>query len=151
MKGMSFTEMLKNPPYHDPDYQVEAAKVDFALALERLRQESGIANAGLAARLGTSAAYVTKIFRGDVNFTIESMVRLVHALGGRFDPLVRPASAQPLWRSALESTSVVHPTLRTAKQKMTSPSWFGASEFSPLPVTAINSRNDHDYEDAEAA
>ncbi len=37
----------------------------------------------LANALGASPAYVTKILRGDVNFTLESMAKIAHAVGGR--------------------------------------------------------------------
>ena len=36
-----------------------------------------------ARRLGTSQAYVTKVLRGDVNFTLVTLVKLARAVGGR--------------------------------------------------------------------
>jgi transcriptional regulator with XRE-family HTH domain len=35
--------------------------------------------------MGTSAAYISKVFRGDNNLTIESMVKLARATGGQLD------------------------------------------------------------------
>lgn len=63
-------------------YWVEKAKIGFAVALERRRKAANISNAQLAEKLGTSPAYISKIFRGDTNFTIETMVKLARATGG---------------------------------------------------------------------
>lgn len=66
-------------------YWVEKAKLDFAVALERRRKTVGLPYAALAKKLATSAAYISKVFRGDSNLTIESMVKLARASGGRLD------------------------------------------------------------------
>ena len=64
-------------------YWVEAAKLDFAMALEKQIRLSGLSYASLAKIIGTSAAYISKIFRGDTNMTIETMVKLSRASGAR--------------------------------------------------------------------
>lgn len=66
-------------------YWVERVKIDFAEELGRLMERRGINRAELAQRIGTSAAYISKALRGDTNFTIESMVKLVRALDGRLE------------------------------------------------------------------
>jgi transcriptional regulator with XRE-family HTH domain len=49
-----------------------------------------ITRSDLARRLGVSPAYITKVLRGNVNFTVESMVRLVRAAGGEVKIQVAP-------------------------------------------------------------
>lgn len=66
-------------------YWMEKAKLDFALGLEKQRNAAKLNYAAIAKKIGTSAAYITKIFRGDTNVTIESMVKLARATGGRLD------------------------------------------------------------------
>lgn len=66
-------------------YWVESAKLEFALRLEQQRRKAGITYAALAKKIGASAAYVSKVFRGDTNLTIESMVKLARATGGQLD------------------------------------------------------------------
>ncbi len=66
-------------------YWIEKAKMDFAIALERRREAVGLPYASLAKKLATSAAYISKVFRGESNLTIESMVKLARATGGRID------------------------------------------------------------------
>lgn len=66
-------------------YWVEKAKLNFAIALERWRVRSGLTNKQLAEKIGSSPAYMTKVFRGDTNFTIETMVKLARACDGQLD------------------------------------------------------------------
>ena len=64
-------------------YWVESAKLDFAMALEKQIRLAGLSYAKLAEKIGTSAAYISKVFRGDTNMTIETMVKLSRASGSR--------------------------------------------------------------------
>lgn len=64
-------------------YWVESVKLDFAMALEKQIRISGLSYANLAKKIGTSAAYISKVFRGDTNMTIETMVKLSRASGAR--------------------------------------------------------------------
>jgi len=66
-------------------YWAEHLKIEFAEELGRLMERRGVTRAQLAERIGSSAAYITKALRGDTNFTIESMVKLVRALGGKLE------------------------------------------------------------------
>jgi transcriptional regulator with XRE-family HTH domain len=85
-------ELLKNAEQRD-SYWVESAKLAFAVELHKRCRAAGITNAQLAKKLGTSAAYITKVFRGDTNFTIETMVKLARAAGAALDvKLVEPAT-----------------------------------------------------------
>lgn len=64
-------------------FLVEQAKLGFALALEKQRRKKRLTYSALAKKLGTSGAYITKVFRGDTNLTIESLVRLCRAADAR--------------------------------------------------------------------
>lgn len=66
-------------------YWVEQVKLAFSVELERQRRAAKMNYAAIAEKLGTSAAYITKVFRGDSNMTIESMVKLARATGGQLD------------------------------------------------------------------
>ena len=83
-------------------YWVESAKLEFALALEQQRRAAGLSYADLAKKMGTSAAYISKVFRGDTNLTIESMVKLARATGGQLDAriLVGDVAAKAYSRAA---------------------------------------------------
>ena len=83
-------------------YWIESAKLEFALALEQQRRAAGLSYADLAKKMGTSAAYISKVFRGDTNLTIESMVKLARATGGQLDAriLVGEVAAKAYSRAA---------------------------------------------------
>ncbi|WP_239224544.1 helix-turn-helix domain-containing protein [Comamonas aquatica] len=71
------------------EYWIESAKLQFSVHLEKQRKSAGLNYKSIAERIGSSAAYVSKIFRGDGNLTIESMVKLARATGGHLDIQIR--------------------------------------------------------------
>lgn len=85
----------------DEQSQIEAAKIDFAVDLARQMSREGLIKRDLAARLGTSAAYATKVLRGDANLTLESMVRLARAAGGTLHVHIAPCAARVRWFDVL--------------------------------------------------
>ena len=85
----------------DEQSQIEAAKIDFAVDLARQMNREGLIKRDLAARLGTSAAYATKVLRGDANLTLESMVRLARAAGGTLHVHIAPRAARVRWFDVL--------------------------------------------------
>lgn len=74
-------QFLADASQHD-SYWVEQAKLNFSIAMENRRKNAKMSYKDIAAKIATSAAYVTKIFRGDSNLTIETMVKLARATGG---------------------------------------------------------------------
>lgn len=82
---MSFKDTFKAEEESE-EFQIELAILEFTSQLNRLMQEQKINKVELAKRLGTSPAYITKVFRGDANFTLRSMVKLARTVGGRLVP-----------------------------------------------------------------
>lgn len=60
-------------------YDVESAKIDFACMLDKQLRHQDMQKREFAAKLNTSAAYITKVLSGEANLTIESMVKLARA------------------------------------------------------------------------
>lgn len=77
-----------------PAFVAERVKLAFAVALDEKRKTSGLNYVALARQVGASPAYVTKVFRGDCNLTIESMVKLAMAVGSEIDIRLVDRSAQ---------------------------------------------------------
>jgi transcriptional regulator with XRE-family HTH domain len=65
------------------EYWAQTAILDFTEELTRLMDEANppISRAELARRIGASPSYITKIFRGNDNFTLETMTKLARAVG----------------------------------------------------------------------
>lgn len=64
-------------------YWVEHVVLDFTSSVEALMREQDVTRSELARRIGSSPAYVTKVLRGDANFTVKSMVLIARALNAR--------------------------------------------------------------------
>jgi len=62
-------------------YRAEGVSIHFTEELVARMKASGMTRSALAEKIGTSPAYVTKILRGDTNFTLDSMTRIAEALG----------------------------------------------------------------------
>jgi transcriptional regulator with XRE-family HTH domain len=72
-------------------YQLGGMTLDIEIAIREAMREQGITQAELASRLGTSAAYVSKVLNGSPNMTLKSLVTVAHALGLRWRrPALRP-------------------------------------------------------------
>lgn len=81
----------------DPVYWTERAILRVTEEIFVEMEKRGLQRSELARRLGTSAAYVTKILRGKANFTLESLARIAHALGGEFKFHIAPRDMRTLW------------------------------------------------------
>lgn len=105
MSSNSFKQLVADLQ-KTPAYWHETAKFEFSVGLDEVLRASGMSRADLARALGTSQAYVTKILRGDTNFTIETMVNAARAAGGdlvlkvvkRNDPAMDSAEIRDWWR-----------------------------------------------------
>ena len=81
MKKKSFRELINEAKERDT-YWAASIILDFTEGLNKIMKANSVTRSDLARRLGVSPAYITKVLRGNVNFTVDSMVRLVRAAGG---------------------------------------------------------------------
>lgn len=96
MVNKTFRSLLEDAKQRDT-YWAGKAIQDFIEDLWRLMEDQGVNKAELARRIGKTPAYVTKVFRGTSNFTIESMVKLAHALDGQLCIHVGRKESQVRW------------------------------------------------------
>jgi transcriptional regulator with XRE-family HTH domain len=82
MKKKSLDSLFESVKTKDT-YWTSKAILEFTSDLYQLMKQRGLTKADMARALKTSQAYITKVFKGDVNFTIDSMVRLTRALSGK--------------------------------------------------------------------
>jgi transcriptional regulator with XRE-family HTH domain len=73
------------------DYNVDVAALGFVDELVGCMRKTGVTQAELARRLGASEPYVSKVLRGDANFTLGTMVKLATAVGQRLQVTLEPA------------------------------------------------------------
>ncbi len=85
------------------EYRLEKVKLEFVQGITRVMALKEINNAELARRLDTTPAYVTKVMRGDTNFTLDSLVKITHALDSRVHIHVADSRASVRWLEAFSS------------------------------------------------
>lgn len=74
----------------------ETIKLEFAVAIDSAIKDANLTRKEVAERLSTSPAWVTKVLRGDINLTIDSMVKLSAAVGHEVHiKLAKKASLSP--------------------------------------------------------
>src|ERR1700693_900688 len=71
----SFNALFEQAHKSD-EYWLDGPILEFGEELSRLMLEQKISKAELARRLGTSPAYVTKVLRGNANFTLRTIAKL---------------------------------------------------------------------------
>lgn len=117
-----------------PEYGVETAIVEFTEEIVRIMDERGVTRADLARRLQVSPAYVTKVLRGDANFTLETMVRISKVLGAKLEFHFAPEGAQTRWMDLLQSTpeQADHPSFNTQAEYFTGSAQGGQDADAPI-------------------
>ena len=96
-----YSELLKKAR-DSVEYWTQNAMRKFVGETVRRMNANNISRADLAAKLDVSPAYVTKILRGDVNFTLETMVKLARAVGGELQVgIVESAKSSAVTQSAV--------------------------------------------------
>ncbi len=64
-----------------PDGAAERVAVAFLVDINTRMLSLSMSNALLAQRMGTSRSYITRLFRGSANLSVQTMSRLAHAVG----------------------------------------------------------------------
>lgn len=85
-----YRDLLKEVRDTD-EFWAQSIISDFTDEVCRLMEVKEITRAQLAERINTTPAYITKILRGDANFTLVTMTKLARAL----DTIVRVHLAHP--------------------------------------------------------
>jgi transcriptional regulator with XRE-family HTH domain len=80
-----------------PAYQAEKLAVAFLAELHAFMQAHAVSNAELARRAGVSPAYVTKLFRGSSNLSIETLTKFADAVGCKVHLHLANHSADVRW------------------------------------------------------
>lgn len=81
MKDLTALKAKADQARNTHAYRAEGASIRFTEDLVAHMKSSGLTRTALAEKIGSSPAYITKILRGDTNFTLDSMVKIATALG----------------------------------------------------------------------
>lgn len=64
-----------------PEATAERVAVAFLVEINSRMLAQGISNVELAQRMGTTRSYITRLFRGSANLSVQTMARLALAVG----------------------------------------------------------------------
>jgi len=138
MSYKSFKKMFSDVK-KDDSYWSEKAKLDFAIELNSLIEKRGMSRADLARALGKTPAYITKILRGENNFTIETMTSISKVLDGKLTLHVTPKEEGSVnWLRVLEGGK--------KKDPAKSSNWAKHVEGEPVAIQH-NSSSGHNREE----
>lgn len=127
MANKTFKQLFNESKKRDA-YWVEKAKIEFAEELFKLMERREVNKTNLAERFGSSPAYITKALCGDVNFTIETMVKFVRALNGKIHIHLSGVEDGCRWIDVISGAT---PIQRSALPK---------GNFQPVRETTVNAR-----------
>lgn len=85
-----------------PAYQAEKLAVTFLAELNAFMQASGMSNAELARKADVSPAYITKVFRGPSNLSLETLTKLADAVGSKVHLHLANSGADVRWFDVLQ-------------------------------------------------
>lgn len=94
-------------------YKAEMAVMEVTEEIVRRMAELDISKSELARRMGASPAYVTKILRGDTNFTFETLVKLGDALECDFRCHLQPRGKDGQWMDFMKDEPSDRPPYAT--------------------------------------
>lgn len=93
LEKYDFMEGLRD----DVEFLLEEQKIAILEEILTIMEKQNVSRADLARKLKTSRAYITKLFRTDVNFTLRSMVQIAHALNTRVSCHFHGREARTEW------------------------------------------------------
>lgn len=67
------------------EFYAAGVKIEIAEQIFRMMEKRNITQADLARKLGKSRAYVSKILKGNTNFTIETLVLIARSLEAEWE------------------------------------------------------------------
>ncbi len=91
-------------------YRAEGASIRFTEDLVAAMKSSGLTRSALAERIGSSPAYITKILKGETNFTLDSMVKIANSLNCELTIGLQPLASTVSIPSAPRSIVSDHKT-----------------------------------------
>ena len=79
------------------DYHVEGAKNDFTEQLVNRMDAIEMTRSELAERLGKKKPQITRLLRGNNNFTLETMVEIADAMDCTLSSTLKPKESKVVW------------------------------------------------------
>ena len=112
------------------EYRAEGASIEFTNTMVARMRETGVSRSQLARKIKANPAYVSKILRGDTNFTLGTMVKIAGALDSEFRCHLQPTGARSQWLDAYPTRASKPSPARVASKQLKSRSRRGPNSKS---------------------
>ena len=132
MKTTPISSLLDRAKSRD-SYWVESAILDFTEEIVARMDHLGVNKSELAKRLGKKPSFITKLLRGNNNFTMETMVKLARKLDSEVRVHLQPDGTLSEWIDFLKEEPV-----RPAPV----PEWGGESFVKVLQLPTLEQPNE---------
>jgi len=103
--GKKYKKQFENAKKKDC-YWINQITLQFATALWNKMQANGIKPSELAKIIGTSPAYITKVLRGDANYTVETLYKLSKAVDCKIE--INIVDKEPKQHEDWHTSSNIH-------------------------------------------
>jgi len=104
--AIDINDMLTRAKETD-SFWVESEILDITERISDLMERHGVSKSELANRLGRSPAFVTKLMRGNNNFTLETLVKVGRRLGCNYHGYFQPYGTTSGWIEFLHEKPVI--------------------------------------------
>ena len=97
MKASERFEKLLDQSRQSDEFRSEKAILEYTEEIIAQLGLKDVTRSELAQRLGKNPAFITKLLRGNNNFTFDTVSRIAHALDMEFVPHMKPLGWQTRW------------------------------------------------------
>jgi transcriptional regulator with XRE-family HTH domain len=115
IKNQTFNELFKSVRT-EPGYKVDGLILEITEQIVTQMEAEDISKSELASRIKVSAPYITKLLRGETNFTAESIVKIADALNCDVDVKLIPRTNVRGWVELLGKTVKTRPEFQVWAQ-----------------------------------
>lgn len=102
-KNQTFQRLFQSAR-SDQGYKVDALILDITEQIVTYMEAEDILKSELAIKIGASAPYITKVLRGETNFTAESIVKIADALNCDVEVKLVARTNAPDWADLIGKT-----------------------------------------------
>lgn len=123
MKAKPFNDLIERAKSRDR-FWVESAILDFTEEILARMEHLDVSKSELANRLGKNPSFVTKLLRGNNNFTLETMVKLARKLDAEVRVHLQPDGTTSEWIDFLRT--------EPAREEVPAGTVWGGSKFKKI-------------------
>ena len=101
-----FEKLLENDKEFDLPFETKMVMYRFLSEIDKLAEEMDFNKKQLAEKIGTSASFITQLFKGNKILNLETIAKFQHAFDVVFEVKVRPRNEYLISHSSTENSNI---------------------------------------------